>query len=310
MKTRRLLFAIAGLALVLTILNLRPTAVSAKPAAVAAHHLLFLWKATGGKGTVFLLGSIHVAKADFYPLPRPIEQDFAQSSVLVEEIDLSRLDPARLRGMMLEKGLYPAGDSLENHLSAETRRALQTYLRQTGQNWAAFSPMKPWLATILVSGSAIETDGISSRYGIDVHFAKEAEATHKEIGALESAGFQLDLLSNLPASLQEAMLLSSLREVQKGGREIEAFLDAWRSGNDRAIEDLVTRDVRRDPKLKPVYDELLPARSRRMAAKIETYLATPKTTFVVVGTGHLLGKDGIVALLRAKGYKIERISAQ
>ncbi|MGH7054072.1 MAG: TraB/GumN family protein [Stellaceae bacterium] len=309
MKPRRLLLAATGLALALAVLCLGPAA-PAQPATAPVRHPLFLWQATGGKGTVFLLGSIHAAKADFYPLPPPIEEDFAESSVLVEEIDLSRQDPAHLRRLMLERGLYPAGDSLDHHISAETQRALRKYLKQTGQPAATFSRMKPWLAALMVGLSAVDVDGISSRYGIDVHFASEAEAAHKEMGALESARFQLDLFANLPASLQEAMLLSSLNDAQKGKREVEALLAAWRKGDGRAIEGFITRDERKSPRLKPVYDELLPARNRRMVAKITTYLATPKTYFVVVGTAHLIGKDGIVALLRTKGYKVERIAAQ
>jgi uncharacterized protein YbaP (TraB family) len=212
--------------------------------------------------------------------------------------------------MMLEKGFYPAGDSLDNHISAETRRALRSYLQRIGQTPTAFSRMKPWLITVMVSGSAIEADGISSRYGIDEHFAREAAAAHKETAALESARFQLDLLSSLPAPLQDAMLLSSLDEAQKGEREIKALFQAWRSGDGRAIEDFISRDERRHPALKPVYDKLLPARNRRMAEKIATYLAAPKTAFVVVGVGHLLGKEGIIALLRDRNYKVERIEAQ
>lgn len=309
MKTRRLLFAVAGLALGLAILQLRSGA-AAKPAAETPRHPLFLWQATGGKGAVFLLGSVHVAKADFYPLPRPIEEDFAKSSVLVEEVDPSRLDPAYLRRIVHEKGFYPPGDSLENHISAETESALRNYLWQSGRPPTAFSHMKPWLANLMVGGFTIKTEGLSLKYGIDAHFAREAEAAHKDIGALESARFQLDLLSDLPAPLQEAMLLSSLSEAQKGKHEVEALLAAWRAGDAAKIEDIITRDVREHPRLRPVYDELLPARNRRMAKKIETYLATPKTTFVVVGVGHLLGKDGIVALLRTGGYKVERIAAQ
>lgn len=310
MKLHRLLFATAGLALGLAILQPRPAAgTPAKPAA-GTPHPLFLWQVSGGKGTVFLLGSIHVAKADFYPLPRPIEQDFAKSSLLVEEIDLNRQDPAHLRRLMLEKGIYPAGDSLENHISAETKSALQTYLKKTGQKLAAFLPMKPWLATIMISGSTIETGGISSRYGIDVHFAREAEAAHKTLAGLESARFQIDLLSNLPPSLQEAMLLSSLSDTQKGEREVEALLHAWRTGDGRMIEQSIARDERKHPRLRPVYDELLPARNRTMAKKIETYLATPQTTFVVVGVGHLLGREGLVALLRDRKFTVARIAAR
>jgi uncharacterized protein YbaP (TraB family) len=219
MKCRPLFYVLAALAC----LQIGPPA---RAASAPPRHPLFLWKVTGGKGTVFLLGSIHAAKADFYPLPRPIEQDFRASSVLVEEIDLNRQDPARLRRMVVEKGLYPPGERLDTHLSAATRLALQNYLKRTGQNPAVFSRMKPWLVSVLISGAIVDSDGISGKYGIDEHFAREAAAAHMPVEALESARFQLDLLSNLPVRLQDAMLLSSLHDAQQGKREVETLLDA------------------------------------------------------------------------------------
>jgi uncharacterized protein YbaP (TraB family) len=152
MTTRSSLSAVAALALALL---LAPPGGAAAAAPAAPSHPLFLWQVTGGKGTVFLLGSLHAAKADFYPLPRPIEEDFAKSAVLVEEIDLGRQDPVRLRRMVLEKGLYPPGDRLDDHISAETRLALRKYLRRTGQNPDVFAHMKPWLVAVLVGGSII-----------------------------------------------------------------------------------------------------------------------------------------------------------
>jgi uncharacterized protein YbaP (TraB family) len=267
MSTRWLL-AIALLALGVAIPQLCPAA--GAPAA-GKPHPLFLWKATGGKGTVYLLGSVHAAKADFYPLPRPIERDFRKSAVLVEEIDLARDDPARLHQQVLASGLYPAGDSLENHVSRETWLALQGYLKRTGQDPAAFARMKPWLASVIITWSAMKPDAIHARYGIDEHFAQEAKAAHKATAALESARFQLDLLSRIPAPLQDALLSSSLREAQKGAQGLEDILHAWRTGNAEAMEHLITQDEREHPRLKPLYDALLTARNRRMAEKIERY---------------------------------------
>jgi uncharacterized protein YbaP (TraB family) len=307
MKRRPLLHALAGLAFGLVLRQLCP---AAQPASATPRHPLFLWQVTGDKGTVFLLGSLHAARADFYPLPRPIEQDFRTSSVLVEEIDLNRQDPARLRQLLLENGLYPPGDRLDDHISAATRQALQNYLKQTGQNPVVFSQMKPWLVSVLISGSVVASGGISGKYGIDEHFAQEAAAAHKPVAALESAQFQLDLLANLPARLQDAMLLSSLHDAQQDKREVATLLAAWRAGDAKPIEELIARDEREYPQLKPVYEELLPQRNRRMADKIAAYLATPKSYFVVVGIGHLIGDRGIVALLRDRKYRVERIDAQ
>ncbi|HJU17004.1 MAG TPA: TraB/GumN family protein [Stellaceae bacterium] len=282
----------------------------AKPASETPRHPLFLWKVTGGRGTVFLLGSIHAATADFYPLPRPIEDDFRKSSVLVEEIDFSKVDPAQFRQLITEKGTYAAGDGLENHISPETRAAFQKFLKQTGQNPSAFSQMRPWLASIMIILSELNPEGINSKYGVDIHFMHEASEAHKATSELESPAFQIKLFSDLPDDLQSTLLLSSLLEAQKTRQYFDILLRAWRTGDARKIEDLLTRDAQKYPQLKTLYDKLIFARNRKMAERIAVYLDTPKTYFVVVGVGHLIGSRGLVALLRDKQYRVERVSAE
>jgi uncharacterized protein len=75
-----------------------------------------------------LLGSIHVGRADLYPLPREIEHLFDTSDFLVEETDFSKADPAQVRRARIRSGLYTGGDRLENHISNKTSEALQTYM--------------------------------------------------------------------------------------------------------------------------------------------------------------------------------------
>jgi hypothetical protein len=90
--------------------------------ASAAEHKLFAWRVPGDPGTVYLLGSIHVGKPDLYPLPQPIEQAFAGSAELVEEIDMSGANLALLQQQVLQRGLYTGDDQLENNLSPTTGR--------------------------------------------------------------------------------------------------------------------------------------------------------------------------------------------
>jgi NADPH:quinone reductase-like Zn-dependent oxidoreductase len=102
MRYHRLLSAFAAIALGILLVQLIPShivAVAANPEGPTepARHKLFLWRVSGGSGTVYLLGSVHVGKADLYPLPREIEQLFESSDFLVEETDFSKADPAQLR---------------------------------------------------------------------------------------------------------------------------------------------------------------------------------------------------------------------
>ena len=182
--------------------------------ASAAEHKLFAWRVAGDAandpGTVYLLGSIHIGKPDLYPLPQPIEQAFAGSAELVEEIDMSGANLALLQQQVLQRGLYTGGDKLENHLSPTTRAALAAYLQRTGQAPTALSAMRPWLADMQIHAAQLQALGYAPQYAIDRHFLDEAAAAKKPVAGLETIGFQVDLLSGLPDDLQDELVFSEL----------------------------------------------------------------------------------------------------
>ena len=121
---------------------------------------------------------------------QPIEQAFAGSAELVEEIDMSGGNLALLRQQILQRGLYTGGDKLENHLSPTTRAELAAYLQRTGRAPTALSAMRPWLAGIQILAAQLQALGFASQYAIDQHFLDEAAAAKKPVAGLETIGFQ------------------------------------------------------------------------------------------------------------------------
>ena len=101
------------------------------------------------------------------------------------------------------------GDKLENHLSPATRAALAAYLQRTGQAPTPLSAMQPWLAGMRIFGGQLQALGFVPRYGIDRHFLDEAAAANTPVAGLETIGFQADLLSGLPADLQDKAVFSN-----------------------------------------------------------------------------------------------------
>ena len=132
-------FAIAALALCC----LAP-ARAAPPAAGEPAPKHFLWKVTGPKGVVYLLGTIHAGKADFYPLPSIIEDSFKKANTLIEEVDISEpAEAARVQQGLIEDGSYANGDTITNHLSEATRSHLEAYLKKGGLPEPAIAHMRP-----------------------------------------------------------------------------------------------------------------------------------------------------------------------
>ena len=282
-------------------------AILAAAARPAAAGKLFAWRIEGGPGTVYLLGSIHVGKPDLYPLPAPIERAFAASGQLVEEIDLSGSNLGQLQQLVSERGFYRNGDKLENHLSPPTRAALASYLHRIGQPPAALSPMQPWLAGMQILTAQLQTLGFAAQYAIDQHFVEEAQAAKKPVSGLESIHFQIDLLSGLPADLQDKLVLSEIVDAGNLAQDTAAIVAAWRSGDVAGMQTIVTRADREHPELKPITEAVVYKRNAAMAAQIEDFLKAPQTRFVVVGSLHLVGDRGILHRLEKGGHKIEQL---
>src|ERR1700730_252167 len=108
MKYRTILQAFA----VVVMFGFAPPGQAAEPASDLGQKL-FCWKVTGPQGVVYLLGTLHVGRADFYPLPAILETSFKQADTLITEAGLTETEqPSHLLKVLLEQGVYPTGDSM------------------------------------------------------------------------------------------------------------------------------------------------------------------------------------------------------
>src|SRR5688500_17200985 len=103
-----------------------------------------LWKVEGRTNALYLFGSIHFLKKDFYPLPQPIEDAYKQAQAVVFEVDLSEMDSPESQIKMVQSGRYPEGQTLKDNVSKETYAKLESYLTEAGIPAAVFDPLRPW----------------------------------------------------------------------------------------------------------------------------------------------------------------------
>ena len=267
-----------------------------------------LWKVESGAAIVYLLGSVHVAKASMYPLDATIERAFRSSDKLVVEVNILKLDPLRLGRLMIEKGMYPPGESLENSISKETLGKLEAVLKEAGLTMAAVSAQRPWLASMRLTMRNLQKLGYSQELGIDRHFLIQATDAKKEILELETAERQIDMLAEWPKGLQDIFLLSTLEEFSQTGDLMAKMVEDWEKGDAKALDQLVRKAASDNPKLEPIMKKLFDDRNVKMLSKIEKYLKSDRSHFVVVGAGHMVGEKGLVQLLRDKGLKVEQMA--
>ena len=274
----------------------------AVPAAADAQS--FLWEARDGERRVFLMGSMHIGRADFYPLPEAIQAAFAESSALAVEADVSDPQAALIA---MEKGVYGKGDSLQQHLSADTVKRLQALLPRYGLNWELLTNLRPFmLYSTLVVAEGMRL-GYDPQAGVDLHFLQKARERKLPIVELESIRFQMDMMNAFSDAEMDALLRQTLRQIERDtmGDELNSMTIAWREGDAPGILRIVEASFADDAKTRDaVMEKINTRRNRAMTDKIEGFLKSDKTYFVVVGALHLVGDEGIVNRLRQKNYKI------
>jgi uncharacterized protein YbaP (TraB family) len=260
-----------------------------------------IWKITGPSGgTLYLGGSIHALRSTDYPLPAGYNRAFDASSRIALEVD-----PKALSGSsagLLKAGKYPSGDSLKNHVDPRTYDYLKRVFGLLKIPEDKFSRYRPWMLVLLMDSPGGR--GFSSELGVDEFITQRARANNKPITGLETAAEHGAVFSGLNDRQSEALLLVQFipaGDTVGGG---DKLMNAWRRGD---IEWL-TRSTRGAYADFPAFGErLLGERNRRWIPKLEGYLKSGHTYFVVVGAAHLGGSDGLIALLRARNCKVEQL---
>ena len=263
-----------------------------------------IWKIQKEANKVYLLGSVHLLKKEDYPLPEPLEKAFADSEKLVEEVNLEELENPVTQQMILAKGLNKDNKTLQQLLSPETYELARQQVETLGLDLKEFARFKPWLLDLTVTALALERLGFDPKYGIDKHFFDRAKRERKEILSLETIEYQIDRFDGMSPKMQETLLQQSLKEIHTIGEEFAEILKAWRAGDTKALESTLLESFREYPE---VYSQLVVERNANWMPRLESFLRQKENYLVVVGAGHLLGNDGLLALLKAKGYAVEQL---
>lgn len=281
-----------------------PAAATVDSAATAspAHH--FLWRISKAHETLYLVGSIHALNPDDYPLPVEMETGFRNSAALVEELDLTSVNPYAMQQDAIRLGLYPPNQSLRTELPPAVYQQVATAAGTLGIDMTKLERLRPWLGSLTILGTQLAKLGYSPSDGVDHHFADEAQISHKRVIGLETPAFQLQLLAHLPAQVQQDMLLESLNEAGHFSQELQALVSAWENGDTATLGKILQQEFGPYPQ---AYQLLIAARNRAWLPRLESLMEDGQPYFVVVGALHLVGPDGLLAGFEKAGYKVEQL---
>jgi uncharacterized protein YbaP (TraB family) len=253
--------------------------------------------------SVHLLGSIHYLRKENYPLNPAILSSLDASTRLILEIDLNSTSADSAQRLSLVKAIYRDGTTLAQNVSDETYHLAERRASELGLDMRILNPMKPWFAALTMVAIKLRRMGLDPKFGVDRHLAERAQSTGKPTGGLETVEFQLGIFDRLSKREQELMLRETVSELERLDRDIDAIVNAWLKGEGDQLSSLLNAGMQEYPEL---YEKILIERNRRWVGGIEQLIQQESGAMVVVGAAHLVGKDSVVEMLKAKGYSVEQ----
>lgn len=259
-----------------------------------------------GDSRVYLLGSFHLLRAQDYPLAADVDQAFAASKRVVFELSPQDMQSPQLTQKMLQAAVRTDGTELKRDLDPATWTKLQAYATANNLPLAQLQGMKPWFVGLTITLGQFTKMGLDPNLGLDRHFMQRAATAGKPTSGLEDIDTQVGVLSGMSAAEQQQMVAEALDQADKADAEGRKLHDAWRRGDDKLLWTSMAAQMRGQyPQL---YKRINTDRNDAWVPKLQQYLqAGQGGTLVVVGTLHLLGDDGVVDKLKAKGFTVERV---
>ncbi len=276
------------------------------PSTTGTRALLWEVKSIDGLNTVFLFGTIHVGKSSFYPLPDVVEKAFQRSAKLVVEANITDQKDAAEIARLID---YPKGETIEKHLPPALVARLKTQLAKHKIPFANIATMRPVMLGGLLPIVEFVQLGYEMNQGLDLKLTQRALAEKKPIVELESSLAQIQLMTGMSMPLQEAFLENAIVMSEQGrtSDQVTGIVNAWQLGDPKLLVEISDEAARSGRLVRELNTILLDQRHPAMLTKIEGYIASGLTHFIAVGALHLVGKDGLIESLKARGFLVRQL---
>jgi uncharacterized protein YbaP (TraB family) len=249
-----------------------------------------------------LFGSVHLLPRGLDWRPEALDLALTQATDIWFELPIDQATDETARRLVANRGRLPPGDTLWAHLTGNQKASVEMAAVRQGLPLAALSPLRPWMAEVTLELAADGRAGASASEGVEPRIQSDAPPNALR-HALETVDQQIGYLADGAPAEQAASLAETAHELSTDEEAYARTVGDWMKGDLDAL--------RRDD-LEPlrtaapgVYRSLIVDRNRRWARSLARLANRPGVTVVVVGVGHLIGPEGVPALLRARGLPVE-----
>lgn len=261
-----------------------------------------LWTVRDGDSELVIFGSVHILPADLDWRPAALDVALARADDVWFELPIDPATQSRVAQLALEKGLLPRGVSLNQLLSPADRARLERLSIRAGIRPEQLQRFRPWLAEASLAVADFRRQGAWAQEGVEQVLSASLPATAQR-RAFETPEQQIDFLSKANEAQQVASLVETLRQMDETPSLYNDLIAAWLRADLIGLDRQALGPIR--AKTPGLYRTLIRDRNRRWVGVIEQRLAGQGRSVMIVGVGHLLGKDGLPERLRRLGYLVE-----
>lgn len=265
-----------------------------------------LWEVSGNglEKSSYLYGTMHLQDERVFDFSDSVKAkinacDAMALEIVFEDDLMGMMDPEMMGSIMM-----PDGTQLEDLMANRDFKKVKAVLKNSSQldklgplAGLLINRIKPiWLSMILTEDQAAKDRPLA----LDMHLQKEAEGLGKMLISIETVSEQMQALDEISLDEQAQMLVDQVNNLDAAAAELEQMIEAYQK-EDLQLIDSMTNATMAD--YSNFDDELLIKRNKRMVER-SSRIIKEQSTFIAVGTAHLLGETGLVNALREMGYNV------
>lgn len=273
------------------------------PLIVSKNDNSLLWEVSGNgvSQSSYLFGTFHLMCKNDIHFSSQLTAAVSRSEKVYMEMDMD--DPATMLGGLLLMNMKD-GKTLQQLYTADEYKRLDNYFRDSLHTSLSFlKSMKPFFLQALLYPKMMPCKTIS---GVEEELIKIVKLEKKEIKGLETMEFQASVFDSIPYEEQAKELLKSIDSMAANKNNFDTMMNVYKSQHINEIENLFSKS---EAGVLDHEDLLLNNRNKNWVAQLKTIMKT-RPVFVAVGAGHLVGKQGLIALLRKEGYIVKPLQNQ
>lgn len=278
------------------------------PEQIVPTEKSLLWKISGNglKKPSYLFGTIHLIPKSEYSLTEPVRIALDHVRRIAFEIDMKEMTNFRTQLGLMTKSFMAGGKTLKDLLPAEDYTFVKQKMSEKGLPGGMFERMKPMFLSMMFStdGENPTASASGDMTSVEMELYRSAKNRRLETAGLETAGYQMAIFDSIPYEAQAKMLVESLRSAdgaQKGENELDKMIELYRAQDINAMQSMITAE---SSGIGDYGDILLNKRNHNWIPVMGRLMRDQPTLFAV-GSGHLGGSGGVIALLRKEGYRVE-----